>query len=282
MKNFQDKICVITGAGSGLGREFANQLYQAGALLALCDLDHQGMEETLLLTGDDGNRVKLFEVDVSNQSAVEEFARDVNSQLGPADMLINNAGICLIPQSFETTLDEQFRKVIDVNMWGPLYGIREFLPQLKSRPEASIVNISSLAGLVGLYGHSAYSMSKSALRGLSEALQAELSDTQVHLLLVHPGGVRTNLIKNAPNLEKDKREKAHKNFSELSMLTPEKTVSRILKAVQKNKYRAIVGLDGRLVLMLRTLFPRNYPNFARGIFSQASFKEDPVWKTAKK
>lgn len=282
MKNFQDKICVITGAGSGLGREFANQLYQAGALLALCDLDHQGMEETLLLTGDDGNRVKLFEVDVSNQSAVEEFARDVKSQLGPADMLINNAGICLIPQSFETTLDEQFRKVIDVNMWGPLYGIREFLPQLKSRPEASIVNISSLAGLVGLYGHSAYSMSKSALRGLSEALQAELSDTQVHLLLVHPGGVRTNLIKNAPNLEKDKREKAHKNFSELSMLTPEKTVSRILKAVQKNKYRAIVGLDGRLVLMLRTLFPRNYPNFARGIFSQASFKEDPVWKTAKK
>ncbi len=282
MKNFQDKICVITGAGSGLGREFAVQLYQAGALLALCDLDQDGLEGTLRTTADDGSKVKLFQVDVSDQSAMVQMARDVESQLGAADMLINNAGICLIPQTFEETLDEQFKKVIDVNMWGPLYGIREFLPQLKTRPEACIVNISSLAGLVGLYGHAAYSMSKSALRGLSEALQAELSDTQVHLLLVHPGGVRTNLIKNAPNLEEDKREKAHKNFSDLSFLTPEKTVSRILKAVQKKKNRAIIGIDGRLILVLRTLFPHSYPKIARAIFSQANFKDDPVWKTTRK
>ena len=128
MKNFQDKICVITGAGSGLGREFAVQLYQAGALLALCDLNLKGLEETLQITGDAGNRVKLFQVDVSNQTAVKQFAREVESLLGPADMLINNAGICLIPQTFEETLDEQFKKVIDVNMWGPLYGIRAFCP----------------------------------------------------------------------------------------------------------------------------------------------------------
>ena len=282
MKNFQDKICVITGAGSGLGREFTGQLYQTGAILALCDLDLKGLEETLQITGDDGNRVKLFQVDVSNQTAVKQFARDVESQLGPADMLINNAGICLIPQTFEDTSDEQFKKVMDVNLWGAYYGIREFLPQLKTRPESCIVNISSLAGLVGLFGHAAYSMSKSALRGLSEALQAELSDTQVHLLLVHPGGVRTNLIKNAPNLEEDKREKAHKNFSELSILTPEKTVTRILKAVQKKKNRAIIGIDSRLILVLRSLFPRNYPKIARVIFSQANFKDDPAWKTARK
>ncbi len=282
MKNFQNKICVITGAGSGLGREFASQLYQAGALLALCDLDLDGLEDTLQHTGDDGSRVKLFQVDVSDQAAMRQFALDVESQLGSADMLINNAGICLIPQTFEETPDDQFKKVIDVNMWGAFYGIRAFLPHLKTRPEASIVNISSLAGMVGLYGHSAYSMSKSALQGLSEALQAELSGSQIHLLLVHPGGVSTNLIKNAPNLEDNKREKAHKNFTELSFLTPEKTVSRIIKAVQKKKNRAIIGFDARLILVIRTLFPRNYPKIARAIFSQANFKDDPVWKTAKK
>jgi len=281
MKDFKDKIIVITGASSGLGREFAVQLYQKGAKLALCDLDQNGLEGTLQITKDDGQKVKLFQVDVSNQSAVLGLAQDIESQLGPVDLLINNAGICLIPQTFEETPDDQFRKVIDVNMWGAYYGIRAFLPQLKTRPEAGIVNISSLAGLVGLYGHAAYSMSKSALRGLSEALGAELSGTKVHVLLVHPGGVQTDLIKNAPNLEEKKRENAHKNFTEMSYLTPEKTVSRIIKAIQKKKNRAIIGFDARLILFMKGLFPRSFPKILRTIFSQANFKDDPVWKKNK-
>ena len=279
MKYFQDKICVITGAGSGLGRDFAIQLYQKGAKLALCDLDQDSLEKTLQRTGDDGIRVKLFQVDVSDQSAMEELALDVESQLGPADMLINNAGICLIPGTFEDTADEQFRKVIDVNMWGPYYGIRAFLPQLKNRPEASIVNISSLAGIVGMYGHSAYSMSKAALRGLSQALQSELSGSKVHLTVVHPGGVKTNLIKNAPNLEENLQEKAHRNFTEMSFQTADKTVKKIIKGIQKNKAQVIIGLDSRLILLIKALFPKAHPNIIRLLFSQANFKNDPPWRT---
>lgn len=282
MRDFKDKLIVITGAGSGLGREFAIQLYRKGAKLALCDLDQKCLEGTLEITGDSGNKVGLFQVDVSNQSEMQELAQDVHTRLGPADLLINNAGICLIPQTFEETPDNQFKKVIDVNMWGAYYGMRAFLPQLKTREEAGVVNISSLAGLVGLFGHAAYSMSKSALRGLTEALQAEFSGTQVHILLVHPGGVQTNLIKNAPNLEEHKRENAHQNFTEMSLLTPEKTVSRIIKAIQKKKNRAVIGFDARLILTLRFLFPRNYPKIARKIFSQANFKDDPLWKTTRK
>jgi len=218
---------------------------------------------------------------VSDQAAMQGFAHSVVTQLGPADILINNAGICLIPHPFENISDEQFRKVVDVNMWGAYYGMRIFLPQLKSRPEASIVNISSLAGLTGLYGHSAYSMSKSALRGLTESLQSELARSQVKALLVHPGGVKTNLIKNAPNLEKELQEKAHINFTELSFLSPEQTVSKILRAIQKKKNRVIIGWDTRLVLVIRFLFPRNFPKIVRTIFSQANFKDDPVWKSTK-
>ncbi len=282
MNNFQGKVIVITGAGSGLGRSFATQFFEAGGCLALVDLNQAGLEETLHLTGDDGTRVKLFQVDVSDQEAMIQLAQDVSSQLGAADVLINNAGICLVPQSFEETPDDQFRKVLDVNLWGAFYGIRAFLPQLRSRPEACIVNVSSLAGLVGLYGHAAYSISKSALRGLSEALSADLAGSQIQILLVHPGGVKTNLIKNAPNLEQDLQEKAHQNFTDLSLLTSEKTVSRIIRAIQKKRNRLIIGLDSHLILILRALFPRKFPGLLKTLFREASFKDDPTWKVKKK
>ena len=279
MKDFQGKVIVITGAGSGLGRSFANQFYLKGANLALVDLDPIGLQGTIQLTGDDGSRVKTFPVDVSDQDSMFQLAEDVESKLGSADMLINNAGICLVPQSFEDTTDELFKKVLDVNLWGALYGIRAFLPHLKRRPEACIVNVSSLAGIVGLFGHSAYSISKSAMRGLTETLQAELAGSPIHLLLVHPGGVKTQLIKNAPNLEQGLQEKAHHNFTQLSLLTSEKTVARIIRAIQKKKYRLIVGLDAYLILTLRVLFPRKYPTISKTFFREASFKNDPSWKT---
>jgi butyryl-CoA dehydrogenase len=278
MKDFSGKTAVITGAGSGLGRSFALQLFQAGAHLALCDLDWEGLDETLHLTGDDGKKVRIFQVDVSDQAVVEAFAREVGSLLGPADLLINNAGICLVPQPFNEISDDLFRKVLDVNLWGAYYGIRAFLPQLESRPEAAIVNVSSLAGMIGLYRHSAYSMSKSGLRGLTEALQSELAGSPVQLTIAYPGGVKTNLIKNAPNLESGLREKAHRNFTKMSFLSPDKTTARILKAVQKKRNRIIIGGDAWLILAIRALFPRRHPRLIQTFFSQASFKEDPTWR----
>ena len=114
------------------------------------------------------------------------------------DILINNAGISLTPLIFDENPSEHFTKVLNINMWGVYNGIRTFLPHLGARPEASIVNTFSLAGLVGLYGYSASSMSKYAIRGLSEALQSELEDSNVSVLIVPPGGIKTNIIKNAP------------------------------------------------------------------------------------
>jgi NAD(P)-dependent dehydrogenase (short-subunit alcohol dehydrogenase family) len=274
MKDFSGKTAIITGAGSGLGRSLALQLYAAGARLALCDTSQTGMEETLQLTGDGGNRVSLHRVDVADREQMDQFAAEAIAYHGAVELLINNAGISLTPMTFDEISEEQFEQVLNVNMWGVYHGTRAFLPHLLTRPEASIVNISSLAGLVGLYGYSAYSMSKFAVRGLSEALQSELAGSNVSLLLVHPGGVKTNLIRNAPNLAADERETAHANFSKYATLDADKTARKILRAVQKKKGRLILGVDAHAVYTIRKLFPGRFPKILRAIFSQATFKED--------
>ena len=271
VKDFRDKTAIITGAGSGLGRSLALQLHPAGARLALCDTDLASLQETLRLTGKSGKRVSLHRVDVADREQMSQFAAEALSLHGTADILINNAGISLTPMPFDEISEEQFEKVLNVNMWGVYNGTRAFLPHLRTRPEASIVNISSLAGLVGMYGYSSYSMSKFAVRGLSEALQSELVRSEVSQL-VHPGGVKTNFIRTAPNLADDEREAAHAIFSKYATLDADKTAGKILRAVQKKKGRLILGVDAHLVYTIRKLFPGRFPKILGAVFKQAWFK----------
>lgn len=153
MKDNNHKVSVITGAGSGIGRSLAIRLSQAGAHLASCDILPEGLAETSDLFTPEIN-VSLHTVDVSNLEQTDQFTQDVLAEHGNVDILINNAGITLTPTIFDQIPDDQFEKIINVNMWGVYNGIRVFLPHLRTRPEAVIVNISSLAGLVGLYGYS--------------------------------------------------------------------------------------------------------------------------------
>ncbi|MCP5099007.1 MAG: SDR family oxidoreductase [Chloroflexi bacterium] len=272
--NFHDKVAIITGAGSGLGQSLALQLYTAGAKLALCDVNMPGLEETLHHTKDNGKRVSLHRVDVSNRSQMLTFADEVIDKHGHADILINNAGVSLTPARFEDIPDQQFEKVLNINMWGVYNGTFAFLPHLRTRTEASIVNISSLAGLVGLYGYSAYSMSKFAVRGLSETLQSELAGSGINVLLVYPGGIKTNIIKNAPDLSDAQRESAHTAFTKTALLSSDMAARKILNAVRKKKKRVILGIDAKLVYTLRTLFPRRFPAMIKTVFSQAMFGDE--------
>ena len=274
IKDFHDRVAVITGAASGLGRSLAVQLYAKGARLALCDVDMPGLEETQRLTGDAGQRVSLHHVVVADRERMSEFAAEVLSQHGQVDLLVNNAGVGLTPMPFDEIPADQFDKVLNINMWGGYNGIHAFLPHLRSRPEASIVNVSSLAGLVGLYGYSPYSMSKFAVRSLSEVLQSELAGSTVNVLIVYPGGVKTNLIKNAPNLTDDKREAAHASFSKVAFLDSHEVARKILLAVRKSKNRLILGIDAKLVYTIRNLFPRSSPKIIKAIFSKATFGGD--------
>jgi len=166
MKDLRGKVVVITGAGSGIGRKLAIQLSKEGANLALGDINLENLARTREML-ELRTHVSIHTVDVAKQMQMAEFAAEVLAEHGQVDLLVNNAGITLTPTIFEEISDPDFERVVTVNMWGVYYGIREFLPHLQDRPEAMIVNMSSLAGLVGLYGYTPYAMSKFAIRGLT-------------------------------------------------------------------------------------------------------------------
>ncbi len=271
MKSFQGKVVVITGAGSGIGRSLALQLNQAGAHLALCDVDHFGISETLNLLKNKSLAASIHPVDVSDQRQMRQFVADVIAEHRRVDVLINNAGITLTPTPFEEISDEQFKKIININMWGVYYGIRAFLPHLRTRPEASIISVSSLAGLIGLSGYSPYAMSKFGIRALSESLAMELSGSNIHVMIVHPGGVKTNLIKNAPNLDEADRDAAHQSFTQAAMLTSDKAAEKILRAAKKKRHRLILGTDARIAYVIRMLFPEKYLNILNAVFGRMGF-----------
>jgi NAD(P)-dependent dehydrogenase (short-subunit alcohol dehydrogenase family) len=271
LKSLQNKIAVITGAGSGIGRSLALQLNSAGAHLALCDLDTSGLAETLSLLETKSLAASTHKVDVSDREQMQQFAADVITEHRQVDILINNAGITLTPTPFSEISDQQFEKVIDINFWGVYYGIRAFLPHLQTRPEASIITISSLAGLIGLTGYSPYAVSKFGVRALSESLGMELSGTNIHVMIVHPGGVKTNLIKNAPDLDEAQREAAHHAFTQAAFLTADKAAEKILRAAQKKRHRLILGTDAKIVYFIRRLFPESYLKILNAVFGRMGF-----------
>ncbi len=272
MKSFANKTVAITGAGSGLGRALALRFHAEGARLALCDLDLPGLEETRRLCGAESGRVSIRRVDVTDREQVNAWADESIQIHGQIDVLINNAGITLSPKLFDEISHDHFEKVIRVNMWGVYNGIRAFLPHLRTRPEAAIVNMSSLAGQVGLTGYAPYAMSKFAVRGLSETLQAELSETKISVLAVYPGGVKTNIIKNAPDLDEKQRQSAHDVFTRTAMLSADDAARKIMDGIIRKRNELVLGNDARLVLMIRALFPRRFPAMLHSIFKQAMFR----------
>ena len=271
MNDLRGKVAVITGAGSGIGRELAIQLSKEETNLALGDFNLENLTRTREML-ERHIRVSIHYVDVANKAQMADFARDVLDEHRQVDILVNNAGITLTPTIFKDIAVLDFEKVVAVNMWGVYYGIREFLPHLQDRPEAMIVNMSSLAGLVGLYGYTPYAMSKFAIRGFTESLQSELAGTNVSLLIVHPGGVKTNIIKNAPNLTNDQlRQEAHREFSRFALLEPEVVAAKIISAIKQNKRQLVIGVDARIVNLIRSIFPGRFPGILKTIFSQAKF-----------
>ena len=197
MKDLKNKVVVITGAGSGIGRSLAIKMHNNGAKLALNDFNKQSLDETLSIIGNiDQIYNEVF--DVSKKEEFYQFSKNVVSHFKKVDVVINNAGITNGSITAVDTTIESYEKVLGVNLWGMIYGTLAFMPELRKQKESSVVNISSIWGLLGSPYQSAYSTSKFGIRGFTEALAAEelCNNTGVAVTSVHPGGVKTNIVRN--------------------------------------------------------------------------------------
>src|SRR5260370_35745427 len=238
-------VAVVTGAGSGIGRALAQQLAETGLALALADIDESGLLQTAdsLLTK--GALVTTHVVDVAEEASVRAFAEGVRRRHGPVTMLINNAGVAL-EGTFEEISLADFRWLMNINFWGIVYGVKNFLPMLKQEKRAHIVNLSSVFGLIAPPGQPAYSASKFAVRGFTECLRHELAGSAVCVSCVHPAGIRTQIARRArigAGVPRTGLEQKAAQFEKLFRTSPEVAAARILHGVERRDPRILIGSD---------------------------------------
>jgi NAD(P)-dependent dehydrogenase (short-subunit alcohol dehydrogenase family) len=250
MRTLDGKVVVITGAGSGIGRELALNAAAKGALLALSDIDEVGLMETAERAGARiAREIRTDKLDVSDRAAMASYAASVREELGRVNLVINNAGVAL-HGDFEEMSYEQFEWVMGINFWGVVSGTKEFLPHLIESGDGHLVNISSLFGLMGMPGQSAYNASKFGVRGFTEALRQEMlvAGHPVQVSCVHPGGIKTAIARNArTTASHDPATVARLFDKKLAKTTAEAAAQVIIAGILADKPRIVVGTDAKVL-----------------------------------
>jgi NAD(P)-dependent dehydrogenase (short-subunit alcohol dehydrogenase family) len=272
MKNFQQKVAVITGAGSGIGRALAIQLAKDGAKLAICDINEAGMLETKAQCQALGAPVLAHKTNVAKLDEIRQLVTAVIDHYGQADIIINNAGIALGKKPLTELSYEEWEKIMGVNLWGVIYGTKEFLPYLLERPEAAVINISSVFGLAGIAEQTPYCTTKFAVRGFTESLRMELLNTNVEVYCVHPGGIQTGIADYAvEEAQADPlKKKEVEAFKKLLRHTPEKAARTILSAVLNKNQKILIGEEAYLFDITTRLLPVTYSKIMEFGFKQIS------------
>lgn len=247
------KVAVVTGAASGIGRALAEVLALRGCSLALADVDAAGLADTARRVESAGRRASTHVVDVADWERVQALADEVVVVHGGVDLVINNAGVSVTGTLEEQSI-EDLRWIVGVNLWGVVHGCKAFLPHLRRRPEAHIVNVSSVFGLIGLPTQSSYCATKFAVRGFSEALWAELADARIGVTVVHPGGVRTNIVRASRTADPEAKARMAERF-ERQTVAPEVVAERIARGVERNELRVRVCRETFAVDWAKRLAP---------------------------
>ena len=259
MKDFSGRVAAITGAGSGIGRALANALARQGAHLALSDIDDAGLAETVAQCEGFGVKITSAHVDVADRGAVYAWADRVVAEHGKVNLIINNAGVALAA-TVESMSYDDFEWLMNIDFWGVVYGTKAFLPHLKLSGEGHIVNLSSVFGLISVPSQSAYNAAKFAVRGFTDTLRMELEieGANVSVTTVHPGGIKTNIARNA-RMDPSVRdiaadpEEAAQDFERAFITSPEKAAEQILTAVRRDRRRALIGPDAKAIDLVSRL-----------------------------
>lgn len=280
MKNLKDKVVVITGAASGIGKALAHHFAKEGCHLALNDFDENGLMGVVKELETNSPGKIIFSVfDVSKVKAFEIFAKKVITEFQRVDVVINNAGVALGKVSIEELDYKDLEWVMNINFYGMVYGTKVFLPYLKKQSEAALINVSSVFGIAGIGHQGAYCASKFAIRGFTESLRMEalLDFSHVSIHSVHPGGVKTNIAKNSrwveENVSEKEKEVATKNFERMFITTPESAAVTIVNGIQKKKSKIVIGKDGRRLDWLVRLMPIGYTKLVLNQFKKENLTD---------
>lgn len=249
------KVAVVTGAGSGIGRAIAKKLAFQGCSIALVDINQAGLEETQKILQALAGKYSVHLVDVTDEAQMAVLPEAILGEHAHIDMLFNNAGTTL-DRSFAGHSIKNWEFMINLNLWGVIYGCHYFIPHLLKRPESWVINTSSLAGFMGLPTQSSYCVTKAAVKALNESLYAEYKFRNLHVLSVHPGAIKTDIFRKAIAGAED-QEASKKMFALVSKVAmdPDKAAAKIIRAVEKKKQRVLVGIDSRLVEFIKRVFP---------------------------
>jgi NAD(P)-dependent dehydrogenase (short-subunit alcohol dehydrogenase family) len=256
-----DKVIVVTGAGSGMGRALVLALLKRGARVAAVDLNESTLQETVALAGQPG-KVSAHVVNVSDRQAVEALPAEVIAAHGAVDGIINNAGII---QPFVRLNDLQYdaiERVLNVNLYGVIYMTKAFLPHLLKRPEAHIVNVSSMGGFFPVPGQSLYGASKAGVKLLTEGLYSELIDTNVRVTTVFPGAIATNISQNSGvTIQAPASAESSQSFPTTSA---EDAAQIIIDGMERDAFQVYVGRDAKMMNLLYRLSPKRATRFMYG------------------
>lgn len=277
MKSFKDKVAVITGAGSGMGRYLAVLLAKDGADVSVCDVNEETLNETVEMLRKYNVSVSSHLLDVSDKEAIEALPGKVIEQHGKVDMVFNNAGVTT-GTHFKDMDENNWDWVMGINFDGVINSTRAFIPHMVDSPEAAIVNTSSIFGMVAVPGQTVYHATKFAVRGFTESLAMEMKETNPNLQIhcVHPGHIGTNIAADARFDEENFNQndtqvsnsiftrnapKSQKEMGDLFReggMHPSKAAEIILNGVKKNKTRIFIGLDAKLLDLSQRIFPKHY------------------------
>lgn len=254
----KDKVIVVTGGGSGMGREVTLNLLSKGAKVFAIDINEATLQETVQLAADKQSNLATAVLNITDKAAVEALPAKVIEKFGVVDGIINNAGII---QPFVRLKDlsyDAIERVLNVNLYGTLYMVKAFLPELLKRPVAHIANVSSMGGFLPVPGQTIYGASKAAVKLLTEGLYTELLGTNVNVTLVYPGAIGTNISVNSGVATPGQSANTEQKFK---VLPSNKAAEIIVDAIEKDSYNVFVGSDAKFMNFISRLNPKLAANF---------------------
>jgi NAD(P)-dependent dehydrogenase (short-subunit alcohol dehydrogenase family) len=261
MHSLEGRVIAVTGAGSGIGRALALGLARRGAKLALADKDEAGLIETARQLGNHPHFIEAF--DVTDDARLEGWVERAATEFGKLDGIVNNAGLSVVAP-FADCPQADFDRVMAVNFNAVVAGCRHALPLVRASDKGWIVNISSVFGMMGYPTQSAYNASKYAVRGLTEAMWLELAQTDPHInvIRVHPGGIKTNVARNAKFIKGMDGQvnslDSGEEFEKAAKTTPETAAETIIRGMERGQHRVLIGNDAKFIDLMTRLFPVNY------------------------